>query len=68
MTRGVPYWSVLGLVLLDNFGDMDSRIERTLSGFANDTKLCGAVDTLEEGMASRGTWTSPFHPNHSMIL
>ncbi|PKU35390.1 rna-directed dna polymerase from mobile element jockey-like [Limosa lapponica baueri] len=27
---------------------MDSWIECTLSKFANDTKLCGAVDTLEE--------------------
>ncbi|GAB0205986.1 cAMP-dependent protein kinase inhibitor alpha [Grus japonensis] len=26
---------------------MDSRIECTLSKFANDTKLCGAVNTLE---------------------
>ncbi|PKU47700.1 rna-directed dna polymerase from mobile element jockey-like [Limosa lapponica baueri] len=28
-------------------GDMDSGIECTLSKFANETKLCGVVDTLE---------------------
>jgi len=27
--------------------NMDSGIERTLSRFANDTKLCGAVNMLE---------------------
>jgi len=38
----------LGLVLFNNFvGDMDSGIERTLTSFANDTKLYGPVNMLE---------------------
>ncbi|GAB0205679.1 mitochondrial enolase superfamily member 1 [Grus japonensis] len=40
--------SVLGLALFNIFvGDMDSRIECTLSRFADNTKLCGGVNMLE---------------------
>ena len=49
---------VVGLAPFNIFvGDMDSGIEGTLSKFASNTNLCGAVDMLEgRDVPSRGPW------------
>ncbi|GAB0177133.1 mitochondrial enolase superfamily member 1 [Grus japonensis] len=48
VTSGTPQGLGPGPALFNIFvGDMDSRIKCTLSKFADNTKLCGVVNTLE---------------------
>jgi len=59
---GVPEVSVLGPVLFNIcVGNMDSGTECTLSKFASDTKLCGALNMLTVRGVIQRDLTSEHH-------
>ncbi|GAB0203275.1 hypothetical protein GRJ2_002793100 [Grus japonensis] len=47
VSTGSPETTIVATIVATIVGNMDSGIECTLRKFADDTKLCGVVDTLE---------------------